>query len=674
MDSEGLVSKRPVGGSKSSGSHVFSDALQSWTEIDLPTLQKQLDDQGISLKEDQKASLLGRKELAAKTKEFRKLSEEEKLDQIKPLLKLYQNEIDSLNNKKKVVENYFFGIYRVLAEAPDPRPLLEISVDTVMESADADELKNEITRLNEELSKKADYDQLKDRLLKTEQKNAEVMSLKLNAKEEEMKALLEEKESNWVETEAMLNQQLKDYHKQIEELRTSKEVTELQLNSQNAHRDSDINSASILAELEVVSREAENAKKRIFDLQKRNEKLRAELSRSQQEAEFTSLKVEFEKRTSELEGENSLLLANLNETKRKLDDLRHESALKNESYTRDSGRVKLEISSLKEKLAKTSDYDEIKHELQLLRQIEFGEEEDSDNNDGEANEDKNEFGSILSRRNKVLSNELATMRAKQEDYEVKISQLEGDLNATKTELSKVQQLAVNLENDLVDVQDATGSVINDNASIISGMTGVTRMTRNNLGGLRKPSLAPVSEESSILPIITKQRDRFRDRNNELEEEVKKQFNIVSDMRRQINQLKKDNEELYEKTRYLAAINTQHGKKDNHHQRRTLLPKQNAIDLEDNPYQKSYETKLHPIEQFRIREQERINARLSPIERLFISFTRAVLSTRATRMLFFFYCLGLHLIVMFTIIHTVSTNSLMIAEVGINSGTGGIPTS
>lgn len=669
MDSEDLASKVSAGDSKN-GSHVFSDALQSWTEIDLPTLQKQLDDQGISLKEDQKASLLSRKELAAKTKEFRKLAEEDKLEQIKPLLKLYQNEIDSLTNKKKAVENNFFGIYRVLAEAPDPRPLLELSVDTVLESADADELKNEVTRLNEELSKKADYDQMKDRLLKTEQKNAEVMSLRLAAKDEEMNALLEEKESNWNETEAMLNQQLKDYHKQIEELRTSKEVTELQLNSQQAHNDSDISSASVLAELEVVSREAENAKKRVFDLQKRNEKLRAELSRSQQEAEYSSLKVEYEKRTSELEGENSLLLANLNETKRKLEDLKKESTLKAESYTRDSGRVKLEINSLKEKLAKTNDYDEIKHELQLLRQIEFGEADDSDN-EGEAGEEQNEFGSILSRRNKALSNELATMRAKEVDYDAKIKQLEGELGVTKGELSKVQQLAINLENDLVDVQDATDrSVINDNASIISGMTGVTRMTRNTIGGLRKPSLAPVSEESSILPIITKQRDRFRDRNSELEEEVKKQFNVVNDMRRQITQLRKDNEELYEKTRYLAAINTLHGKND----RRMLQPKQNAIDLEDNPYQKSYETKLHPIEQFRIREQERINARLSPVERLFISFTRAVLSTRTTRMLFFFYCLGLHLIVMFTIIHTVSVNSLMIAEVGLNSGTGGVPPS
>ena len=121
------------------------------------------------------------------------MEDSEKLNQFKSLLKLYQNEIDNLTNKNKMVENYFFGIYRSLAEAPDPRPLLEMSLDSVIESKETLSLRKEVDRLTDELAKRADYDNLKQRLLQNEQKAAELLSLKLNAKEDEFKSIIDEK-------------------------------------------------------------------------------------------------------------------------------------------------------------------------------------------------------------------------------------------------------------------------------------------------------------------------------------------------------------------------------------------------------------------------------------------------------------------------------------------------
>jgi hypothetical protein len=40
----------------------------------------------------------------------------------------YQTEIDNLTKRSKVSENAFFNVYKVLAEAPDPYPLLEAAV------------------------------------------------------------------------------------------------------------------------------------------------------------------------------------------------------------------------------------------------------------------------------------------------------------------------------------------------------------------------------------------------------------------------------------------------------------------------------------------------------------------------------------------------------------------
>lgn len=648
--------------------NMFLNALQTWTEIDLPSLQKKLDEQGLELKDDQKTSLLSRKNLAAKTKEFRKLEDSEKLEQFKHLLKLYQNEIDQLTTKKKSVENYFFGFYRLLAEAPDPRPLLELSLDSVLESSETDSLKREIERLSDELTKKADYDQLKQRLLRNEQKAAELLSSKLIAKEDEFKALIEEKETNWLEQEKQFKFQIKKAQQQIEELRTSKEVTELQLDSQNRQQPSgESASASVLAELDMVTRDAESSKKRMYELERRNEELRRELSKSKNDIEIQSLREESSKKVSELEGENALLLANLDQTRRKLENSSKENSSKVESLNRDISQLNVEIKNLKTHLDKTSDYDELKHELHLLKQIEFGHDDDETENNEEGT--SKTIDSILIERNKVLTQELADYRAQHEDLMSKVSQLEAVVSVTNQELTRIQMLNDQLENDLVEFQDASNSnKFNDNASIISSMSRMTRGPRNG-------SLLPSSEEPSILPIITKQRDRFRDRNNELEEELKKQYALVSTLKREINNLKKDNEELYERTRYLASFkhNTEVSQAVSSRSGRKLLqPKANvSIDLESNPYQQSYESKLHPIEQFRMREQERINSKLSPLERMFISLTRAILATRASRMLFMVYCLGLHCVVMFITIYAMSLNTLQIPEVGLNHSTGGI---
>jgi len=60
-------------------------------------------------------------------------------------------------------------------------------------------------------------------------------------------------------------------------------------------------------------------------------------------------------------------------------------------------------------------------------------------------------------------------------------------------------------------------------------------------------------ETSILPIITQQRDRFRARNSELEEDLRKQLNVISSLRGEIQTLQKDNLSLYEKVRYLQQF-------------------------------------------------------------------------------------------------------------------------
>lgn len=640
----------PVAGSPSRPTSHFENALQMWTELDLPAVQKKLDDQGIELKQDQKISLNSRKELAQKTRDFKKLADAEKLEQFNLLLKLYQKQIDELASKNKKAESYFFGFYRLVAEAPDPRPLLELSLESVIALTEVETLKGQLAELTDELTRKADYDILKQRMLRNEQNAAESLATKLKAQEEEFKALIDEKEKNWLNITQQHETQIESYKSTIEELKTSQEVTTLQLNSHNSQMEGGQASAAMLAELGLVTRESETWKKRVFELERRNEALRRELSTAQADSNVNSFKEDYEKKLTEMESENVLLMANLKQAKKMADDTIAEHDTKLQSITRELLLAAKEIKSLKQKLDNTADYDDIKNELQLLRQIEFGDGADL----SESLEDKS-LNTLMKERNKELTNTLAEYRAEHETLIETNAQLQASLQNSATEIEQLRSLSSKLEADLASVQDASGG-FNDNASLVSNMT---RMTRNSQFGTTS------IDEASILPIITKQRDRFREKNKELEEDLRKQFNQISDLKRKNKQLQSDNEELYEKTRYMASMKASENAASRN---KTFQPKVNFKDLE-NPYQSKYESKLHPIEQFRLQEQERVNSRLSPFERLFIFLTRTVLANRATRMIFLSYCLLLHVVVMYTTIHSANIQTVLIPEVGMRQSTG-----
>lgn len=637
----------------------FEDALQAWTEIDLPGLQNRLDKQGIELRTEQKQSLSNRKELAKQTKDFKKLDDATKLTELKPLLKLYQNEIDALANKQKRAENFFFGFYRIIAEAPDPKPLLQLSIDSVAKQQENAKLRDEIVRLKEDLAKKADYDMLKQRLLRNEQNTTELIASKVKAREQELKAIYEEKETNWANAEKQHQSQVAAYKASIEELKTSKEITELQLsNTHNTQlNDGQSSSATIVVELNLLTREVENWKKRVFDLEKRNETLRQELSASQSESSRVALEDEYSQKLASLESENVLLLADLKQRKEKLTALQAEHEAEALAASRELQRTLQELKNLKERLDETSDYDEIKRELALMRQIEFGDQVEQS--------DDSQLDSLLVTRNKALTKELAEYRSVHESMTSQIADLEAKMNETNQKLENANGLITKLEADLSSVRD-NGMMFADNASLISGMTRGTRGRSGLISGIQN------FDDSSILPIITQQRDRFREKNKALEEDAKRLVQTISELKRKNKQLQKDNEDLYERTRYMAALKTNQFAESaaQSQSRRAFTPRSNARDLE-NPYHAKYESKLHPIEQFRQREQERVNSRLSPLERLFIFVTRSILATRATRMLFLTYCVFLHCVVMFTTVYSVNMSTRMIPEVGLNHSTGGI---
>lgn len=671
---------------------LFEKALHSWTAIDLSTLQKELDSKAIEIQDYQKESLLGRKELATQTKDFKKLQDDEKLNDFNKLLKSYQNVIDSMNKKSKNVENLFFKIYSLIAEAPDPKPLLKFGLENISSMNELDKIKNENLKLEEKILKFADYDKLKAQITQTEVQMKNLNEIQLKAKEDEWKSILEEKEENWLKNDIEKDNQIEILRKQIQEHEINEKMLKLKLDKKskalgeedddddedNGTKEGDEEEMKVIdSSINNLQNDLENAKKRIKSLETRNEELRRDISSSNSNMEINieNFKNENNKQILNLESENSLLVAKLDHERKNCRNYKNEINLLNENFNSRINQYELEIKSLKDFKLNTQDYDEIKKELELLKQIQFGDEIENDN----VNEDDINFDSVskiesaIIQRNKKLNNELIELRNKNDENEKIINDISVKIKEYENEIINLKDSNLRLENDLINFESnssannsnddkwetmsmissiaggnnnhsPTGSIINDNKSVI--------LTHNN---------PQDNNTSSILPIITQQRDRFKKRNKELEEENKKHFNKMMELKREINGLKNDNRELYEKIRFLQ-----------YHQTSESI-KKNGGDIE-NKYKLDYEHELHPIEQFRLMETKRINSTITPWDRIFVQITRTVLSTPFTRWLFVAYCLSLHLLVMI-LTFMMMGNAASIEEVDVTSPltghTGGI---
>ena len=66
-----------------------------------------------------------------------------------PLIKQFQNEIDSLSKRAKSAEKAFFDLYKSLADLADPGPVLEHAVDTQKGLAKVNDMEIETKQLKE---------------------------------------------------------------------------------------------------------------------------------------------------------------------------------------------------------------------------------------------------------------------------------------------------------------------------------------------------------------------------------------------------------------------------------------------------------------------------------------------------------------------------------------------
>jgi homeobox protein cut-like len=667
----------------------FQQAVAAWRTLDLSNLVSNLDVAASELVSHQRDSLLKRKDLAQKTKDFKKLDDAAKLLDFKDLLKSYQGYVDVLTTHNKTISLAFMQAYTPLSEAPDPYPLLDASIDSLVTVEEVvPKLESENERLQRQVNKLNDQLEESEKQLEEERNKRQSFegsqNLRIKEVEESWSAVLKEKEGNWAAKEQSLEEKVESQDRILKELKASYEVSQRLERTGEETPDTGRNAATA-AELELANSELERTTARLAEIESRNEQLRVELAHSASQSSGRSTAIEDEPAYLRLRSENSSLL-------RRIDNARYDketetSALETKlrSLEREANTLKADRESLQTRVQKWSDYDEVKRELEMLRSIEFAAVDEVDldgaevpHSHGNADKSKGEsLEQLLIARNKKLSNELTDLRVSNNELQKALDELQEDFSTANADLEKAQNLNASLENDLQRTQQEASNAF-ETMSVAGTYTsrfpksaygskrgGGTSPTSSIIGGFDPNSasgspLRPgeaMGGSSGILPMVTAQRDRFKKKIGELEQELQKQYQTVSTLRSEVSSLQKDNLNLYEKTRYVSTYNRPTAQPSTSGSAYGANPNPSTIQVSQDTssglsldrYRSTYESNISPFAAFRGRESARALKRMSLPERAVFQITRLVLQTRTSRNLFAMYCLALHLLV-FTMLY------------------------
>jgi len=625
----------------------FTQALTVWKEIALAELQKKLDTQGLELVENQKESVVGRKGLADKTKDFKKLPEDEKPEAFKGLLKAYQNEIDSLTKRCKASDNAFLGVYKLLAEAPDPYPLLNSVVDMMIKVSEAQDKEVELQALKEEnieLKRQAiELGDAKKKLDTLEEKMDSMIQVRVSQKENELNATYDEKMRNYEDREQDLQRQLTLTKSQLRDLRASHDTSQAKLLNHSQKQDQEVDAK--LAEMDLIVADLERANSRVAAVERRNEILRAEIEALRTGSDSVHRIQALEAQLSESDAEAQRLRVAFEELKRNTSESISATEKKLLEAEKESNARGVEIESLKARVKQYADYDEIKRELGIMKFVEFGEDDGDEAPMPDPNADKanlqqgQSLEGLLMAKNRKLLEELTKIRVLHAELESSLQAVSEEVVHTREELDKQTALNEKLENDLLHInQRPSHGTAEKSEPIAVSQDGLAGL---NLG--QKPmdverSVTP-QPDNSILPIVTSQRDRFRQRNAELEEELRKQFESISELRSEVKSLQSDNMKLYEKVRYMQSYRDEGSASWS-----SLAAPQASNDL--GKYRTMYEDSLNPFQAFRGQEAARAVQDLNVVERTVLVITRQVLGNRRARTAFIGYAFFLHGLVLY----------------------------
>lgn len=649
-----------------SSSTPVSVVANFWKDFDLEKERSTLDEQGLRIAENQENSQKNRRKLAESTRDFKKASAEEKLGLFNSLLKGYQEEVDKLTKRAKFGENAFLNIYQKLYEAPDPYPILasiaekdaklsDLESENRKMKVELEEYRTEATHLK---NQQATIRRLEERTRQLEQQMEEKVKEVVEIKQ---RSLAEENQKTMdvlKEREQLLQDQLRQAKDSVSNMQKLHELAQSQLFEFQAQSEEE--RAAKQSEVNLLLDEVERAQTRLVSLEREKGHLRSQLQTANEDNEH---------KNSDTLDSNSLLENSLSAKEKIISELNMElhnleSTLSNEREQHMHEIKKLNVLLIdkeaaleeikKELLARPTEklVDDLRKKVKILQAVGYNSIEAEDWDVATSGEEMSKLESLLLDKNRKMEHELTQLKMKLsektsllETAEVKIAELTAKVN-------EQQRLIQKLEDDILkgyNSKERKGTLFDDWDLSESGATELPEHADQR-------HVSSDQDQSSMLKVICNQRDRFRARLRETEEEIRQLKEKIGVLTLELERTKADNVKLYGKIRYVQDYN--------HEKVVSRGSRKQAEDLEsgfssdvESKYKKIYEDDINPFAAFSKKERDQRYKELGLRDKITLSSGRFLLGNKYARTFAFFYTIGLHILV-FTCLYRMSSLSYL----------------
>ncbi|XP_038679207.1 protein CASP-like isoform X1 [Tripterygium wilfordii] len=658
----------PQGGSERDKSNPSSSPISVisyfWKDFDLEKEKSVLDEQGLRIAENQENSQKNRRKLAESTRDFKKASPEEKLNLFNSLLKGYQEEVDNLTKRAKFGENAFLNIYQKLYEAPDPYPALasiaeqdlklsELESENRKMKLELDEFRTEATHLK---NQQATIRRLEERNRQLEQqmeeKVKEIVEMKQHSLAEENQKTLEALK----EREQSLQDQLRHAKDSVSNMQKLHELAQSKLFELRAQSDED--RAAKQSEVNLLMDEVERAQTRLLTLEREKGLLRSQLQTANEDT--ANKKSDNVDSSSILENSLSAKEKIISELNMELHNI--ETTLSNEREQHINEMKKLN-SLLKEKdvaldemkkeiqaRPTTKLVDDLRKKVKILQAVGYNSIEAEDWEVATSGEEMSKMESLLLDKNRKMEHELTQLEVKLSEKTSSLGEAEAKISELTSKVNEQQKLVQKLEDDILkgynskerkggrfddwDLSEAGGTELYENAD--------------------QKQVSADQDQSSMLKVICNQRDRFRTRLRETEEEIRQLKEKIGALTVELEKTKADNVKLYGKIRYVQDYNLEKVVSRGSKKHSEDLESGFSSDVESK-YKKIYEDDINPFAAFSKKERDLRYKELGFRDKITLNSGRFLLGNKYARTFAFFYTIGLHLLV-FTCLYRMSALS------------------
>ncbi|KAK3440432.1 hypothetical protein EUGRSUZ_B00707 [Eucalyptus grandis] len=624
-----------------------------WKEFDLEKEKSLLDEQGLRIAENQENSQKNRRKLAESTRDFKKASPEEKLNLFNSLLKGYQEEVDNLTKRAKFGENAFLNIYQKLYEAPDPYPALasvteqdlkfsELEAENRKMKVELEEFRTEAAHLkNQQATIRRLEERNRQLELQMEEKVKEIVEInKRNLAEENQKTLEVLKER-----EQLLQDQLRQARESASNIQKLHDLAQSQLFELRAQSDED--QASKQSEVTLLMDEVERAQTRLLSLEREKELLRSQVQSAHDEPGAKNS--DSLDSTSILENSLSAKEKIISELNMELHNIETTLSAEREQYMNEIKKLNaalIEKDQALEEMKKELKarptpklVDDLRKKVKILQAVGYNSIEAEDWEVATSGEEMSQMESLLLDKNKKMEHELTQLKVKLSERTSSLEAAEAKVAELAAKVNEQQKLIQKLEDDILkgyssSSRDRKGSLFDEWDLSEAGAS------QQSEGAER---ISPDQEQSSMLKVIINQRDRFRARLRETEEEIRQLKEKISMLTGELEKTKADNVKLYGKIRYVQDYNLEKVVSRGSKKHSEDLESGFSSDVESK-YKKIYEDDINPFAAFSKKERDQRYKELGFRDRITLSSGRFLLGNKYARTFAFFYTIGLHALV------------------------------